>query len=223
MTEASKLTDTFYRSVQATNRLPRASEGLLGLTITEALSGRSPAARAGFSRLASDVGVPDSASDEAVMLGIALEDMAFARRYTQRALKSALSGTSSSTGRAAVDATRVLIAFVDGRYGEAYDLAQSASAASGYVIDYVAALAAMKLQRWDAAVETLEQITKRRTRQLIPPLAPVWILIARAHAQSHRPLDAKRTYEEAFEVWKDADPDLPLLIAARKEYERLGR
>ena len=29
-------------------------------------------------------------------------------------------------------------------------------------------------------------------------------------------------YERVFELWRDADADLPLLVEAKKEYERLG-
>jgi eukaryotic-like serine/threonine-protein kinase len=29
---------------------------------------------------------------------------------------------------------------------------------------------------------------------------------------------AKKTYEQFFTFWKDADPDIPLLLEARKEY-----
>ncbi len=32
---------------------------------------------------------------------------------------------------------------------------------------------------------------------------------------------ARKSYEEFFELWKDADPDLPILIEARKEYANM--
>ena len=30
--------------------------------------------------------------------------------------------------------------------------------------------------------------------------------------------EARQAYDKAFAIWKDADPDLPLLLEARKEY-----
>ena len=33
---------------------------------------------------------------------------------------------------------------------------------------------------------------------------------------------ARQAYQEFFEVWKDADADIPILIEAKKEYETLG-
>ena len=32
---------------------------------------------------------------------------------------------------------------------------------------------------------------------------------------------ARQAYQEFFELWKDADADLPVLIEAKKEYEKL--
>jgi hypothetical protein len=35
------------------------------------------------------------------------------------------------------------------------------------------------------------------------------------------PAGARRAYQDAFAIWKDADPDVPILVAARKEYDGL--
>jgi eukaryotic-like serine/threonine-protein kinase len=32
---------------------------------------------------------------------------------------------------------------------------------------------------------------------------------------------ARKAYQDFFALWKDADPDLPVLVQARKEYESL--
>jgi hypothetical protein len=47
-------------------------------------------------------------------------------------------------------------------------------------------------------------------------------MVARAHAGAGRPSEARKWYEEAFALWKDADPDMPLLVEARQEFARLG-
>jgi hypothetical protein len=33
--------------------------------------------------------------------------------------------------------------------------------------------------------------------------------------------NGKQAYEAAFAIWKDADADLPMLVAAKKEYAAL--
>jgi len=45
--------------------------------------------------------------------------------------------------------------------------------------------------------------------------------IARAAALSGDTATARNAYQDFLATWKDADPDLPLLIEARKEYEKL--
>jgi hypothetical protein len=32
---------------------------------------------------------------------------------------------------------------------------------------------------------------------------------------------ARKSYQDFFALWKDADPDLPVLVQARKEYDTL--
>ncbi len=34
--------------------------------------------------------------------------------------------------------------------------------------------------------------------------------------------DARAAYERFFKLWKDADADVPLLVQARREFEKLG-
>ena len=34
--------------------------------------------------------------------------------------------------------------------------------------------------------------------------------------------EARKSYQKFFELFKDADPDLPLLVQAREEFGKLG-
>ena len=45
--------------------------------------------------------------------------------------------------------------------------------------------------------------------------------LARAYVMAGDKADAKKAYEALFETWKDADNDLPMLVAAKKEYAAL--
>ena len=51
------------------------------------------------------------------------------------------------------------------------------------------------------------------------PLA--YVGIARAAVLQGDTAKARKAYEDFFVLWKDADPDLPILIEAKKEYEKL--
>jgi tetratricopeptide (TPR) repeat protein len=50
-------------------------------------------------------------------------------------------------------------------------------------------------------------------------VAQVWL--ARAHAKAGDSASARRTYQDVFAAWKDADADLPLLVQAKAEYAAL--
>ena len=45
--------------------------------------------------------------------------------------------------------------------------------------------------------------------------------IARATVPARDTVNSRRAYEDFFGLWKDADPDLPVLLEARKEYASL--
>jgi len=45
--------------------------------------------------------------------------------------------------------------------------------------------------------------------------------LARAYAQSGDTAKARTTYQDFFALWKDADPDTPILKEAKAEYARL--
>jgi predicted negative regulator of RcsB-dependent stress response len=45
--------------------------------------------------------------------------------------------------------------------------------------------------------------------------------LARVLAEQKQPDEARRQYQTFFDAWKDADANLPLLLAARSEYARL--
>ena len=54
---------------------------------------------------------------------------------------------------------------------------------------------------------------------VLGPAAQVWL--ARAYAAAKDTAAARRTYQDAFVAWRDADSDLPLLVEARAEYDAL--
>ena len=44
---------------------------------------------------------------------------------------------------------------------------------------------------------------------------------ARALSLRGDAVGARKAYEDFFALWRDADPDIPILIEAKKEYEKL--
>jgi eukaryotic-like serine/threonine-protein kinase len=52
--------------------------------------------------------------------------------------------------------------------------------------------------------------------------AVVHVWLGRTHAKAGHIDEARKSYERFLALWKDADPDVPLLIQAKAEYARLG-
>jgi cytochrome c-type biogenesis protein CcmH/NrfG len=45
--------------------------------------------------------------------------------------------------------------------------------------------------------------------------------LARAYAMQGDTTKAKAAYQDFLTLWKDADPDIPILVAAKAEYVKL--
>jgi eukaryotic-like serine/threonine-protein kinase len=72
------------------------------------------------------------------------------------------------------------------------------------------------------AGEQFRNLIEHRGMVLNSPLAALAFLgRARAYALTQRPTDAGQSYRQFFLVWKDADPQTPVLRQARLEADRL--
>jgi len=73
----------------------------------------------------------------------------------------------------------------------------------------------------EAAVEFQKFIDQRAVVVNCPfgALAHLWL--GRAHALAGDPVAARKSYQEFLTSWKDADPDIPILIAAKSESAKL--
>ncbi|HEX9120866.1 MAG TPA: protein kinase [Terriglobales bacterium] len=72
-----------------------------------------------------------------------------------------------------------------------------------------------------AAVEFQKIIDHRHIthNMAIGPTCYVWL--ARARTQAGDTVGARRAYQDFFAIWKDADPDIPILKQAKAEYAKL--
>ena len=87
---------------------------------------------------------------------------------------------------------------------------------------YVRGLAYLASHQPVEAVGEFQRILRHRSIVLVDPMdALARLQLARALTLSGDSVKAKDAYKDLFTLWKDADPDLPLLKAARAEYSRL--
>jgi tetratricopeptide (TPR) repeat protein len=79
--------------------------------------------------------------------------------------------------------------------------------------------------RAGAGAEAVTEFQKIVSRPFIQPLLPEHPLarlgLARAYALSGDVDQSRKWYEDFLERWKDADPDVPVLLEAKREYAAL--
>jgi eukaryotic-like serine/threonine-protein kinase len=123
--------------------------------------------------------------------------------------------------------SKAFVALSAGRAQEAVDAAEPAKPYdANFPASYVQGLAYLQLHdgghalsAFQAAIRANSGIAMQLT--LFPFRAQVQLGLARAYAMGGDKASAKKAYEAFFLTWKDADADLPMLVAAKKEYAAL--
>ena len=112
-----------------------------------------------------------------------------------------------------------------GQPREAIDDAEPAKAfALVYPGAYLQGLAYLQLHDATQAANAFRITTQSPGGNLqttAPFYAQAQLGLARAYAMAGDKADAKKAYEAFFTTWKNADADLPMLQAAKKEYAAL--
>jgi hypothetical protein len=93
---------------------------------------------------------------------------------------------------------------------------------TGFLSNYLRGLAYLDQRSGNEAAAEFQKVLDRPgidPTSVIIPLAHLGI--ARAAVLSGDQSKARKEYQDFFALWKDADKDLPVLLAARKEYEQL--
>jgi eukaryotic-like serine/threonine-protein kinase len=88
--------------------------------------------------------------------------------------------------------------------------------------NYVRAMAYLQLRRAKEATAEFQAVLDHRG---VAPMATTWQMsqlgLARAYAMQGDTVKARAAYQDFLTLWKDADPDIPCLIAAKSEYAKL--
>jgi eukaryotic-like serine/threonine-protein kinase len=87
---------------------------------------------------------------------------------------------------------------------------------------YVRAQAYLLMKKGNEAAEDFQKFLDHRGVVVNFPLGALAHLgLGRAYALQGNTVKARAAYEDFFTLWKDADPDIPILIAAKAEYAKL--
>jgi len=87
---------------------------------------------------------------------------------------------------------------------------------------YVRGLAYLRGGAGTEAMAEFQKIIDHRGVVAISALYPLAHLgLARAAALTGDTAKSRKAYEDFFALWKDADPDIPILQQAKQEYDKL--
>jgi hypothetical protein len=87
---------------------------------------------------------------------------------------------------------------------------------------YIRGHAQLTARNGTAAAAEFQKLLDHRGIVLNYPLgALAHLQLGRAYAMSADPTKAKSAYQDFFTLWKDADPDIPILKEAKAEYAKL--
>ncbi len=124
-------------------------------------------------------------------------------------------------------AIRAAIELQRGQPAQAIQLLEPAKryeAATDFQPQYLRGLAYLRLgQGAEAAAEFQKIIDRHGLYDFLGPAlySVAYLGLARASALSGDASRARKAYQDFFAMWKDADADIPILIEAKKEYEKL--
>jgi eukaryotic-like serine/threonine-protein kinase len=121
-------------------------------------------------------------------------------------------------------ATQAAMALHRGNAEQALEYLQITSrceAAAEFWPQYLRGQAYLKLGRGEEAAAEFQKILDHRGQGPLSPLYPLAHLgRARAAALAGDPVKSRSSWNEFLALWKDADPDLPILIEAKRMFEK---
>ena len=222
-TEANELAIEYQNRMAALSRSPQAGQNLITLAIGEALAGLDERARNRVSEAFDDGVLNESSLDERLVVAAITSDAAAGREL----LPLTLEENKKATAKAARDenerAIRAVAALAEKRPKDAVELLEPVTfdTAHSETVN-LWSIAKFRVGDLPAAAKGLTFMTSPNARNTLTVAVPfAHATLARVQMQLGQNDLARKSYERFFELWKDADPDLPLLRQAREEFAKL--
>ncbi|HEX5703521.1 MAG TPA: protein kinase [Pyrinomonadaceae bacterium] len=109
---------------------------------------------------------------------------------------------------------------------QAIQLLETTRPFEGYALFQIAYLRGQAYLKQKKGAEAATEFQKILDHRGYQPTSPIFVVshlgLARAAALQGDTAKARKAYQDFFALWKDADASLPVLIEARKEYDKLN-
>jgi tetratricopeptide (TPR) repeat protein len=223
--EAAAFATEWQARMDAASRRTQTGSGLMSLAISEALVGLTDAARARVAAALDDELLTVDNIDERLVVAAVNADATEARELLPPAIEQLRKRTGTGPEAAAGERALRALAFLgEGKAAEAISLLEPVTfdAQHGEQVT-IWTIAHVQTRDWPAAIKGLSfMVDDKSQRGLGTTRAYAMVSLARAQAEGGQKDEALKTYQRFFDFWKDADPDVPLLIQARDEFARLS-
>jgi tetratricopeptide (TPR) repeat protein len=224
MQESSTLATDWRARMEAASRRAQMGPTLMQVAINEALAGMADAARARVDDLEEAELVGANTFDDRLVVAAILRDAAMTRRFEPLALEQARKEAGNTQPADFERIIRALGLMGQGRPAEAAALFEPVTfePSKGEIVA-MWTVAQVQAKNWEPALKGLHLLAADTwQRGLGTVKAFAMVEIARAHAALGRRDEARKSYQAFFDFWKNADPDVPLLLQAREEFSKLG-
>ncbi|HTH24080.1 MAG TPA: protein kinase [Vicinamibacterales bacterium] len=225
MKEAAQLATDFQARALALSRPQAAGNGIMQLAISEALVGLIDQAKARIDKAEDDGILDDNTIDDRMVVAALAGDAATAHELSAKALEAQKKVAKPGPGPSEIErAVEALEKLAEGKAAEAVAVLEPVSFRSSHTDTVnIWSVAKMRAGDWAAAEKGLTFMNSPEARGgLSATTAYVHLALARVQRQLGKTSEARASYQKFFEIFKDADPDLPLLLQAKEEFGKLG-
>jgi tetratricopeptide (TPR) repeat protein len=221
MGEAAVLVDEWVARMEAASRRPATGEGIAALAISQALVGQLDAAKARIAAGLDDERFGEGQLVERFVVAAVARDVDAARELLP--LTIAEQRKNDSRPDVAEKIMHAVMRIAEGKPAEAVPLIEPLSFESrNFEPILIWSMAHLLSAQWEPAIKGLTFLSAERSQRGFSAMKPwAMAMLGRAYAGAGRTDEARKAYQAFFDFWKDADPDVPLLVNARAEFSRL--
>lgn len=225
MKEAAELATEYQARALALSRGGQAGGRVMTVAINEAIMGLVDQAKARVETLERDGLLNEQTFDDQLVIAAVSEDARWAREVLPSAIaEQKAAGPVSPNGLDGVKLVNGIALLAERKYAEAAATMEPISFRSG-LQDIISIWSIAKMRAGDtaSAIKGFTFLVSPEAHNgMNTSYAFSQAMLGRLYTQLGQPGEARKHYQRLFELYKDADADLPLLVAAREEYAKLG-
>jgi hypothetical protein len=195
------------------------------VAISEAAVGLVDAARQRVMKAEADGLLGPDLTDDQMVVAAIVQDARRAKVLLPQAVEAQKkSATAENPNPEGPKAMQALALLAEGKPADAA-AAMEPVAFRGQLSDVVSiwTIAKLRAEDWASAAKGFDYLVGPDARPGFSATVPfMWAMRGRVYSRLGQNEEARKSYQKFFDIWKNADPDIPLLVQAREEFAKLG-